>query len=80
MEATERIADHRADRLAEMVWHLTDCHPLQAVTAVGEPSAQDDSLLIVARAMCSVRRLDLRDKVDLRDKRTADRRAVTRQP
>jgi hypothetical protein len=60
-------------RLAELVVHLTDCSPQQAVAAVEavqtvDPSDADESLELVARAMCAVRRVDLRDGVDLRDK------------
>ena len=59
-------------RLAELVVHLTDCAPRKAVAAVAaatiiEPATVDDALSIVARAMCSLRRVDLTDHVDLRD-------------
>jgi hypothetical protein len=58
--------------LAELVLHLTGCPPRTAVAAVdaatgGEPASVDDALLIVAKAMCSVRRVDLTHAVDLRD-------------
>jgi hypothetical protein len=60
-------------RLAELVVHLTDCSPEQAIAAVeavqtDEPADADASLEVVARAMCAIRRVDLRDGVDLRDK------------
>jgi hypothetical protein len=60
-------------RLAELVVHLTDCAPDQAIAAVeavqhAEPGDADEALEVVARAMCAVRRVDLRDDVDLRDK------------
>jgi hypothetical protein len=59
-------------RLAELVAHLTGCAPAVAVKAVAAssttaPDAADDALAIVARALCSIRRLDLTDSVDLRD-------------
>ena len=61
----------RTPRLAELVVHLTDCAPGVAVEAVAastpaEPETADDALAIVARAMCSIRHLDLREAVDLR--------------
>jgi chemotaxis regulatin CheY-phosphate phosphatase CheZ len=60
------------NRLAELVVHLTDCAPERAIAAVEaqhpvDPVSSDDALAVVARAMCSVRRVDLRDKLDLRD-------------
>ena len=63
----------RSPRLAELVVHLTGCNPEVAVVAVDTvtesmPSTIDDALLIVARAMCSVRDVDLTEPVDLRDK------------
>ena len=62
----------RTPRLAELVVHLTGCAPSAAVAAVAAattapPQSADDSLAIVARALCAVRRLDLTDSVDLRD-------------
>ena len=62
----------RTPRLAELVLHLTDCAPGAAVAAVTastrvEPQTADDALAIVARAVCSVRRLDLTASVDLRE-------------
>ena len=62
----------RSPRLAELVLHLTGCAPGAAVSAVDaaserEPRSADDALTIVARAMCSVRRVDLREQLDLRD-------------
>ena len=59
-------------RLAELVLHLTGCAPRVAVAAVdaatyNEPRSIDDALTIVARAMCSIREVDLTDHVDLRD-------------
>lgn len=80
MEASERIITHRTDRLAEMVWHLTDCHPLQALAAIGEPSNDEDALAVVARAMCRIRHLDLRDHIDLRDRSRSDIHQAATQP
>jgi hypothetical protein len=62
----------RTPRLAELVVHLTGCAPGAAIEAVAAsmsvaPHTSDDALAIVARALCSVRRLDLTDSVDLRD-------------
>jgi hypothetical protein len=59
-------------RLAELVVHLTGCAPSVAIDAVvassaGAPRTSDDALEVVARALCSVRRLDLTDAVDLRE-------------
>jgi hypothetical protein len=61
----------RSPRLAELVAHLTGCDPTRAVSAVraattSQPPAVDP-LAIVARAMCSLRRVDLTEPVDLRD-------------
>jgi hypothetical protein len=64
----------RTPRLAELVVHLTDCAPdvaLAAVAASAPPDffdtqTADDALAVVARAMCSIRHLDLREAVDLR--------------
>ena len=56
-----------APRLAELVAHLTECNPRLAVAAVNaaigdaEPTGTDDRLAVVAQALVSVRRLDLRD-------------------
>lgn len=65
---------NRSPRLAELVVHLTGCSPRAAVAAVAastrvtaEPQTTEDALAIVARALCSVRRLDLTEAVDLRD-------------
>lgn len=65
-------------RLAELVVHLTDCAPDRAVRAVAsstvaEPSSVDDALAIVARAMCALRRIDLTERVDLRDSSRSER-------
>jgi hydroxymethylpyrimidine/phosphomethylpyrimidine kinase len=62
----------RSPRLAELVVHLTGCSPAVAVAAVAAataavPRTADDALDIVARAICSIRHLDLTDPVDLRD-------------
>ena len=62
----------RTPRLAELVVHLTGCAPAVAVDAVAAataapPRTVDDALDIVARAICSIRHLDLTDPVDLRD-------------
>lgn len=61
-----------APRLAELVLHLTGCTPRIAVAAVDaatddEPHSVDEALTIVARAICSIRQVDLTDHVDLRD-------------
>jgi chemotaxis regulatin CheY-phosphate phosphatase CheZ len=74
-EASAKHAD--MNRLAEMVVHLTECTPERAIAAVEaarpvDPVAPEDALEIVARAIVKVRRVDLRDHVDLRDK-TAQR-------
>jgi hypothetical protein len=63
---------NRTPRLAELVVHLTGCDPSVAVGAVAAsttvpPRTSDDALAVVARALCSVRHLDLTDSVDLRD-------------
>jgi hypothetical protein len=63
---------NRTPRLAELVVHLTGCAPGVAMRAVAAstaiaPQSADDALAIVARALCSVRRLDLTGSVDLRD-------------
>jgi hypothetical protein len=66
--ARPEAGDQELDRLAELVEHLTDCRPQLAAAAVREAAAQrpsqtaDDRLLLVARAMLSVR-----DGVDLRE-------------
>ena len=61
----------RSPRLAELVVHLTGCSVAVAVDAVAAATAAaphtDDALAIVARAICSIRHLDLTDPVDLRD-------------
>jgi S-adenosylmethionine/arginine decarboxylase-like enzyme len=54
------------------VAHLTGCSPEQAHAAVeavkaGEPADPDEALEVVARAMSAVRRVDLRDRIDLRE-------------
>lgn len=59
--------DH-TPRLAELVFHLTGCSPRVASSAVDAvPADVDDPLMIVARAMCSIRRIDLTQHVDLRE-------------
>jgi hypothetical protein len=62
----------RSPRLAELVMHLTGCDPQLALDAVAastsvDPESVDEALVIVARAVCSLNRLDLTDTVDLRD-------------
>ncbi|MEY2402586.1 MAG: hypothetical protein QOD38_137 [Acidimicrobiaceae bacterium] len=62
----------RTPRLAELVVHLTGCSPRVAIDAISAstkatPQTADDALAVVARALCSVRHLDLTDSVDLRD-------------
>jgi hypothetical protein len=64
----------RSPRLAELVVHLTGCDPTAAIEAVAHstdtaPQSVDDALVIVARAMSSLHRVDLRDAVDLRESR-----------
>ena len=64
----------RSPRLAELVVHLTGCDPDAAVQAVAEsttatPASVDDAWAIVARAICALHRLDLREAVDLREPR-----------
>jgi hypothetical protein len=60
-------------RLAELVMHLSGCGPEQAVRTVdaaleSEPeAAAADPLVIVARALVALRRVDLRDRVDIRE-------------
>ena len=72
MESAERSVEHRHDRLAELVWHLTDCEPTEALAAVDRPAdAQIDyeaALALVARGLWRVRRVDLTDRLDLRDR------------
>ena len=65
--ATEAHPTPNNDRLAELVMHLTDCPAPLAVAAVNEAAgddaldSQDDRLLVVARAMLSVKHgIDLR--------------------
>ena len=62
-------------RLAELVQHLTDCSPELARAAVeavksSEPEDSAAALELVARAMSAIRRIDLRDGLDLRDEAT----------
>ena len=62
----------RSPRLAELVVHLTGCEPTLAVEAVARstvksPETVDDALLIVARALCSIHKVDLREALDLRE-------------
>jgi hypothetical protein len=64
----------RSPRLAELVVHLTGCDPKAAVEAVAHsmgtaPQSVDDALVIVARAMCALQQVDLREAVDLRESR-----------
>ena len=62
----------RTPRLAELVVHLSGCAPTVAVEAVTRstvdaPRTVDDALLIVARALCSIHKVDLREALDLRE-------------
>jgi hypothetical protein len=62
----------RTPRLAELVVHLTGCDPVVAVDAVtrasaAPPDSLDDALAIVARAMCAIHKVDLRETLDLRE-------------
>jgi hypothetical protein len=82
MDTVEREAHIRVDRLAEMVWHLTQCDPHEALAVVDKgrvqpPSSHDESLLVVAQAMCELRRLDLTEKLDLREQSPDRRPAIT---
>lgn len=59
------VPDHRTLRLAELVQHLTGCGPAGALHAVEvnrREGSADDALDIVARAIVSLRRIDLRDR------------------
>jgi hypothetical protein len=61
------------ERLAELVAHLTDCSPEQALAAVeavqtDEPADADEALEVVAKAMQATRRIDLRETIDIREK------------
>ena len=78
MDSVEPIDRTSAERLAELVVHLTDCDPYRALDLIDLTDASQvdggDKLAIVARAMVRLRRtstnLDLRDKrvePDLRD-------------
>jgi hypothetical protein len=65
--ARERRDTQSLDRLAELVVHLTDCPAPLAVAAVNEAvgedelATEDDRLMVIARAMLSVKRgIDLR--------------------
>jgi hypothetical protein len=65
--AGERQETQSHDRLAELVVHLTDCPAPLAIAAVNEAAGddelvtEDDRLMVVARAMLSVKRgIDLR--------------------
>ena len=75
MESAERGAERRHDRLAELVWHLTDCEPKAALAAVDEPAhaeiGYDAALELVARGIWRVKHLDLTDQVDLRERAAA---------
>jgi len=80
MKSAERSAEHRHDRLAELVWHLTDCGPLAALAAVDERDGElsyDAALELVARGIWRVKHLDLTDQVDLRERATAADSATT---
>jgi hypothetical protein len=61
-----------------MVMHLSGCHPTHAVLMVdaateASPDATvGDPLLIVARALVALRRVDLRDRVDIREETSQD--------
>jgi hypothetical protein len=76
MEAAERRTQHRHDRLAELVWHLTECEPEAAMTAVDVPVDGEDfdletALELVARGLWRIKHIDLRTRVDLRDQRAS---------
>lgn len=75
MKSTERAGDHRHDRLAELVWHLTDCEPDAALAAVDPPGGAaityDTALALVARGIWRVKHLDLTDGLDLRERAAA---------
>jgi len=71
MEAPERNIEHRHGRLAELVWHLTECEPRQALAAIDQPVDEhvdhETALALVALGIWRVKHLDLTDQVDLRD-------------
>jgi hypothetical protein len=68
-------------RLAELVVHLTDCDPNDAIAAVraeapdGAPADHDGRLAIVAAALVRVR-----GGIDLRERTTAAKQAKTKEP
>lgn len=75
MEATlsppRALPDHRILRLAELVQHLTGCAPRGALRAVEVTLDHDsagggDALATVARAIVTLRHIDLRDPRPLR--------------
>ena len=81
MEAPDRSLEHRHDRLAELVWHLTECDPRQALAAVDHPGDDhidhDTALALVAQGIWRVKHLDLTDQVDLRDRTVEPERTST---
>ena len=60
-------------RLAELVMHLSNCSPEQAVHTVDaalqwtSSAADDDPLSVVAGALVALRQVDLRVRVDIRE-------------
>ncbi len=71
MKSAERSAEHRHDRLAELVWHLTDCGRSTALAAVDEREGElsyESALELVARGIWRVKHLDLTDELDLRER------------
>lgn len=69
MDPVEPIDRTAAERLAELVVHLTDCDPYRALDLIDLTDAAQvdvaDKLAVVARAMVRLRRAS---KIDLRDK------------
>ena len=65
---TAPLPGFRMGRLAELVMHLSSCPPEAALHAVARsahtpPTDGDEALVVVARALVSVRRgVDLRDE------------------
>jgi hypothetical protein len=71
MDEAEVARHGRADRLAELVVHLTECEPERALHLIDLSSGSDlevDELDVVARAMVRLRRTGVpqRPSIDLR--------------
>jgi hypothetical protein len=69
----EGVGQLPTPRLADLVMHLSGCSPERAVrtvqTAVHDTpgSELDDPLTILATALVALRRVDLRERVDIRE-------------